>query len=280
MGTHPIFESDFDCLTEKKKMSESEFSRMLRLKREERLKKYTDSNDPVHQLDTKIQAKRVPLLATENNSPSKKKTSSTTTIDPTAKAQRKEKLALLAANIRSMERADRGESPSPPPPQQQQQQQRKRTSGEGEGTTSASIEASPRKKKNSKWAALAAERQGWDADFKGDNVMETSTAIIVQKKEMKEQLSARHMVTAALARAGKEQSPVLEQASAIEQLKKKRTKPKTEQEPNSVERSERVANLIAGWGTPVKTAPSTPRQDNLPAKVKETRLSVSETSPA
>merc|ERR1711892_1003383 len=237
MGTHPIFESDFDCLTErkkKKKMSESEFSRMLRLKREERLKKYTDSNDPVHQLDTKVQAKRVPLLATENNSPSKKKTSSTTTIDPTAKAQRKEKLARLAANIRSVERADRGESPSPPP--QQQQQQRKRTSGEGEGTTSASIEASPRKKKNSKWAALAAERQGWDADFKGDNVMETSTAIIVQKKEMKEQLSARHMVTAALARAGKEQSPVLEQASAIEQLKKKRTKPKTEQEPNSVER--------------------------------------------
>jgi len=276
MGTHPIFESDFDCLTEKKKMSESEFSRMLRLKREERLKKYTDSNDPVHQLDTKVQAKRVPLLATENNSPSKKKTSSTTTIDPTAKAQRKEKLARLAANIRSMERADRGESPSPPP--QQQQQQRKRTSGEGEGTTSASIEASPRKKKNSKWAALAAERQGWDADFKGDNVMETSTAIIVQKKEMKEQLSARHMVTAALARAGKEQAPALEQASAIEQLKKKRTKPKTEQEPNSVERSERVANLIAGWGTPVKTAPSTPRQDNLPAKVRETRLS--ETSPA
>ena len=86
---------------------------------------------------------------------------------------------------------------------------------------------------------------------------------------IKEQLSARHMVTAALARAGKEQAP----ASAIEQLKKKRTKPKTEQEPNSVERSERVANLIAGWGTPVKTAPSTPRQDNLPAKVKETRLS-------
>merc|ERR1711892_1522903 len=143
MGTHPIFESDFDCLTERKKtkMSESEFSRMLRLKREERLKKYTDSNDPVHQLDTKIQAKRVPLLATENNSPSKKKTSSTTTIDPTAKAQRKEKLARLAANIRSMERADRGESPSPPPPQQQQQ--RKRTSGEGEGPTSASIENSP-----------------------------------------------------------------------------------------------------------------------------------------
>ena len=89
----------------------------------------------------------------------------------------------------------------------------------------------------------------------------------------KEQLSARHMVTAALARAGKEQAPALEQASAIEQLKKKRTKPKTEQEPNSVERSERVANLIAGWGTPVKTAPSTPRQDNLPAKVRETRLS-------
>ena len=59
----------------------------------------------------------------------------------------------------------------------------------GEGTTSTSIEASPRKKKNSKWAALAAERQGWDADFKGDNVMETSTAIIVQKKEMKAGMS-------------------------------------------------------------------------------------------
>lgn len=236
----------------------------------------------MHQLDTKVQAKRVPLLATENNSPSKKKTS-TTTIDPAAKAQRKEKLARLAANLRSMERADRGESPSPPPSTPPPAQQRKRTSNEGNGESATSSTASPRKKKNSKWAALAAERQGWDADFKGENIMETSTAIIVQKKEMKEQVSARDMVTAALARAGKQQPPPEPVQSAAQQLKK-RTKPDGQaaasndrvQELNNMERSERVANLIAGWGTPVnqqQAQPSTPKQDHLPAKVKETRLS-------
>ena len=43
-------------------------------------------------------------------------------------------------------------------------------------------------------------------------------------------------------------------------------------ELNQVDRSEKVSNLIKGWGTPSK-APSTPKQENLPAKIKQTRLS-------
>ena len=79
----------------------------------------------VHHLDSKVTAKRAPLLATENQSPAKKPSS-----NPAAQA-RKEKLARLAQNLRSMEKADRGESPSPPPPPttQSQQHPRKRVSG-------------------------------------------------------------------------------------------------------------------------------------------------------
>ena len=55
------------------------------------------------------------------------------------------------------------------------------------------MEKSPRKK-NSKWAALAAERQGWDDEFKDENVkLETSTKIIVKPAS---QTSARDMVQA------------------------------------------------------------------------------------
>ena len=77
----------------------------------------------VHQLDTKVSAKRAPLLATENQSPAKKPTSNL------AAQARKEKLARLAQNLRSMEKADRGESPSPPPTPSQQSHPRKRVSG-------------------------------------------------------------------------------------------------------------------------------------------------------
>ena len=113
-------------------------------------------------MDTKVSAKRKPLLAAEN-SPKKK---------PDAAAiARKQKLARLAQNIRSIDSADRGESPEP--------DRRKRLSNENQPEP---VSKSPRKK-NSKWAALAAEREKWDSDFEQQS-----------RENLPKQTSAKDMV--------------------------------------------------------------------------------------
>ena len=85
---------------------------------------------------------------------------------------RREKLARLAQNIRSIDSADRGESPEP--------ERRKRLSNENQPVEPVS--KSPRKK-NSKWAALAAEREKWDSDFQEQN-----------RENLPKQTSAKDMV--------------------------------------------------------------------------------------
>ena len=173
---------------------------------------------------------------------------------------RREKLAKLAQNIRCIDSADRGESPEP--------ERRKRLSNENQPEP---VSKSPRKK-NSKWAALAAERETWDSDFEqqsrenlpkqtsakdmvqGNGFCITNTSITSFYDKI------RKPVTAALARAGKS---IPEQQSAAEKLSTRRINPikyrevvseelpgkpgkrgKRFEELDSMDRHDRVANLI------------------------------------
>merc|ERR1712131_31161 len=186
----------------------SEFARMLKQKREEREKRFQDpTSDPVCQLDRDLSVKRKPLLSAEN-SPKKPKNES--------QKARHDKLARLAQNIRAMDAADRGDSisaadlvktsPVEPNGQSNDSPNRRRSREQMENTAS---KENSKPKKNSKWARLAQEREGWDNDFQSSNqITEKEDRIVVAPKKTQEnpkkQLhpsgSARDMVAEALAR--------------------------------------------------------------------------------
>ena len=168
--------------------------------------------------------KRKPLLSAEN-SPKKPKNES--------QKARHDKLARLAQNIRAMDAADRGDSisaadlvktsPVKPNGQSNDSPNRRRSREQMENTTS---KENSKPKKNSKWARLAQEREGWDNDFQSSNqITEKEDRIVVApktpvksrqpahqspkktqenpKKQLHPSGSARDMVAEALARAGK-----------------------------------------------------------------------------
>ena len=165
--------------------------------------------------------KRKPLLSAEN-SPKKPKNES--------QKARHDKLARLAQNIRAMDAADRGDSISAadlvktsPNGQSNDSPNRRRSREQMENTGS---KENSKPKKNSKWARLAQEREGWDNDFQSSNqITEKEDRIVVApktpvksrqpahqspkktqenpKKQLHPSGSARDMVAEALARAGK-----------------------------------------------------------------------------
>jgi hypothetical protein len=162
-------------------------------------------------------------------------------------------------------------------------------------------------KKNSKWARLAQEREGWDNDFQSSNqITEKEDRIVVapktpvksqqsanqsskkikdSPKQLHQSGSARNMVTEALARAGKGHSaknemPKVKTTSTANTrlIEPKSNKPNARiEELQNTERSQRVSDLIQGF-TP-KKGTITPKRNDFPPMIEQTREPVEPTVP-